>query len=233
MFSFPRQPNDLFFISENVDYVYVDDPHKVLPEVNILVTQTIAFTITKSPAVNNIKITCVIVDNVDKSNIINHTLALTENTQVIIIRNGKTSGHGGSSYVDPAAEVEYGNLTPAQTVTWTKGATAITLRAPSFGDKNKYEVVRVQRESRDKTLFVFQDPIWPKTESLSMTFTYMTEAQAISIMNFVRDTLGQRVDYYDQYGRHWSGYITNPDAELTQVGRKNWSISLEFQGVQA
>ena len=48
---------------------------------------------------------------------------------------------------------------------------SVTLRAPNLGNKDRLSFNRILRETRGGTLVVFADPIWPKIQTLVLTFS--------------------------------------------------------------
>ena len=111
------------------------------------------------------------------------------------------------------------------------GATIDTLdlRAPVFGNRERLEPTRIQRETQGGTLSVFADPIWPKVHSLEMQFTALKTAQARGLLNFVERHLGEEIGIYDYEGRIWRGVITNPDEAVVNDGRENYSATLQIE----
>lgn len=111
------------------------------------------------------------------------------------------------------------------------GATVdyLDLRAPDFGNRERLEVTRIQRETTGGTLIVFADPIWPKVHSLQMQFSALKTEQGRSLLNFIERWAGQEIGVYDYEGRIWKGVIINPDEAVTQDGRENYSATLEIE----
>lgn len=224
---------DRLTLSQSVVTQFVPDPHRVSVTSSITVSTSMAeddvYQFEQSASVSQ-----TIVTGADSARTLDpDALNLTQSVQGIIVYNSRTSGQTGSSYLDPAAKIAYQNLAPAKTVSFSQGGTTITLRAPDWGDRDKYEVVRVQEESRGRSLIVYQDSKWPKTEVLSLTFSYMTSSDVDNLLNFLMTNIGKSVTYVDHYGRTWTGYVLNPDAEVRQVTRSNRTISIDFQGTMS
>lgn len=105
----------------------------------------------------------------------------------------------------------------------------LDLRAPVFGNRERLEPTRIQRETQGGTLTVFADPVWPKVHSLEMQFTALKTAQARALLNFIERHLGEEIGIYDYEGRIWKGIITNPDEAVVHDGRENYSATLQIE----
>jgi len=106
---------------------------------------------------------------------------------------------------------------------------SITLRAPEFGDRDRNQYDRINRESRGGSLKVFRDPDWPKERILAMNFTGISDNDVDDIIEFLEDTLGQRVGLRDWHNRVWFGLIVTPDSPVVRNGRCRNDLSLEMQ----
>ena len=109
---------------------------------------------------------------------------------------------------------------------------SVTIRAPEFGDVQRLNFDRVNRESRGGTLQIFSDPDWPKQEILVLQFTALKESEAQEVMTFFNDTLGLEVKFVDWYGRTWHGFVTNPESPIVRSRRGIVDLSFEFEGEQ-
>lgn len=105
----------------------------------------------------------------------------------------------------------------------------LDLRAPSFGNRERLDATRIQRETVGGTLIVFADPIWPKVHSLQMQFQALKVEQARGLMTFIERWLGQEIGIYDYEGRIWKGVITNPAEAVIQDGKESYSATLEIE----
>jgi hypothetical protein len=106
----------------------------------------------------------------------------------------------------------------------------VNIRVPEFGNRERLNFTRINRESRGGTLQIFADPTWPKSKQLALTFTGLTEAQAQAVQDFFNDTLGLEVGLTDWEGRTWHGVVTTPDADLIRSRRGIVDLSFEFDG---
>lgn len=106
---------------------------------------------------------------------------------------------------------------------------SITLRTPNFGDRDRNQYNRVNRESRGGSLQVFRDPKWPALRSLVMDFSGLKDSEVDNILAFLEDTLGQEIAFRDWNSRVWYGVITTPDAAITRTGTNRNDIALEME----
>ena len=112
------------------------------------------------------------------------------------------------------------------------GQTAVDtldLRAPTFGNRERLEATRIQRETAGGTLTVFSDPDWPKVHSLQMQFSALKTEQARGLLDFLERWVGQEIGIYDYEGRYWKGVVLNPSEGVVQDGKCRFSASLEIE----
>jgi hypothetical protein len=106
----------------------------------------------------------------------------------------------------------------------------VDLRAPNFGNRDRFQFTRINRETRGGTLIVYADPIWPKVETLAFQFSTLKDTEAEDLLTFMRTRIGQRVAIYDHEGRKWAGVITTPNEAVVHDGRRGFTASFEFEG---
>ena len=106
----------------------------------------------------------------------------------------------------------------------------LTLRAPNLGNKDRLSFNRILRETRGGTLIVFADPIWPKIQTLVLTFSGLRTLQARQLLAFLETHLGEEIGLLDWEGRAWKGIVTAPTEPVVQDGKDSFSASLEFEG---
>lgn len=107
---------------------------------------------------------------------------------------------------------------------------SVTLRSPNLGNKDKLSFNRISRETRGGTLVVFADPIWPKIQTLVLTFSGLTETEVSDLLVFLDAHLGEEVGLLDWENRYWKGVIMTPDDPVVQDTRDTFSASFEFEG---
>lgn len=217
--------------SQLIETEFVPDPTREKITHNITVTSTIVNDQTRSTIMEAV-VTQTIDFAIDPKRLIAQSLGFVEIIIARIVR--KRAGTGSHSLssgtIDPPIQTYYDSLVRPAKVTFTYGITSVQIRAPKFKDKDKYEVYRVQNDSRGGDLIIFQDSLWPKTEILELEFDYLSETESISMLAFLKISLGKSITYIDHYGRTWHGFILTPDAKIVQKGRSNFSIKLNFQG---
>ncbi len=106
---------------------------------------------------------------------------------------------------------------------------SLTLRTPNFGDRDRNQSNRINRESRGGALTVFRDPKWPSQRTLVMDFSVIKDSEVDALLAFLENTLGQVVGFRDWQGRQWTGIIVTPDAAVTRTGPDRNDIALELE----
>jgi hypothetical protein len=106
---------------------------------------------------------------------------------------------------------------------------SLILRTPNFGDRDRNQYNRVNRESRGGALSIFRDPKWPAQRSLVMDFSAIKDSEVDDLLLFLEDTLGQEIGFRDWQGREWTGIIVTPDAAVTRTGTNRNDIAIELE----
>lgn len=106
----------------------------------------------------------------------------------------------------------------------------VDLRAPNFGNRERLQFNRINRETRGGTLIVFADPIWPKLRTLVLSFSGLTHEQADQLKIFMAAHLGHRIGMIDWEGYRWAGIITTPNDPIVEDSRNRFTASFEFLG---
>ena len=120
-----------------------------------------------------------------------------------------------------------GPITHTQVVTLVTPAGSITLPVPDFGDTDDISHYRIQRQSRGGTTIIFRAPLWPTSEDLNFTFSYLSESQVALLRSLVSRSVGRLCLYYDQEGTTWSIVVTTPELVVTQAGRHNYQATFK------
>ena len=107
---------------------------------------------------------------------------------------------------------------------------SVTLRAPDFGNKDRLSFNRISRESRGGSLIVYADPIWPKIQTLVLSFSSLHRYQAQALLAFLENYLGQEIGLIDWEQRFWKGIIVSPENPVTEDLRDSFSASFNFEG---
>ena len=145
-------------------------------------------------------------------------------------------GFGSTTNPTPPTSILTGTnptiMAPFQFV-WPSTGTVtdwVTLRAPEFGNKDKLTFNRVNRETRGGSLMVYANPMWPKTQTLALTFTGLKQTEVQDLLSFLNDHLGIEIGLIDWETRYWRGIITTTTNPVTEDSWNNYTVNLEFQG---
>jgi len=107
---------------------------------------------------------------------------------------------------------------------------SVALKTPNLGNKDRLAFNRVLRETRGGTLIVFADPIWPKIQTLVLTFSGLLRVEAYELQTFISDHLGQEIGLIDWEHRYWRGVITSPSEPLVEDRFDSFTASFDFEG---
>lgn len=109
----------------------------------------------------------------------------------------------------------------------------IELPNPEFGDKDTINFKRVNRESRGNDLIIAGQAGWPSpTRLLNYEFQGLAEAKKELLKSFLARHVGIPVTLTDHYGVQWYVIFLRPDAEFSQVGVENRTVTLDMQVIQ-
>jgi len=107
---------------------------------------------------------------------------------------------------------------------------SVTLRAPELGNKDRLGFNRVIRETRGGTLVVFADPMWPKIQTLALSFIGLRRSEAQDLLDFFDDYLGLEIGMIDWEQRYWVGIVTTPEEQIVEDSFNSYSVKFEFEG---
>ncbi len=107
---------------------------------------------------------------------------------------------------------------------------SLSLKTPNFGNLDRLAFNRVQRETRGGSLVIYADPIWPKIQTLILTFSGLKRVEAQNLLTFIDDHIGQEIGLIDWEHRYWKGVITAPDQPIVEDSFDSFTSSFEFQG---
>jgi hypothetical protein len=141
-----------------------------------------------------------------------------------------TNGDGDATTPPSTTEPTLGSAILTLTYPYVTPTSTLVLRNPEFGNQTTLNYSRIFGETRGGTLIVFSDPIWPKIKTLSMQINALSEAQVQDLLDFFGDSLGQEIGLLDWENRQWRGIILTPDAEVTDNGECNKTVSIQFEG---
>jgi hypothetical protein len=109
----------------------------------------------------------------------------------------------------------------------------LILRAPNLGNVDRIAATRINRETRGGTLIVYADPIWPKVETLVLSFSGLTESEAQDLLTFMEEHIGEDIKLIDWENRLWAGVLSNIQDPIVQDGRGcQYTASFEFEGTK-
>ena len=107
---------------------------------------------------------------------------------------------------------------------------SVSLSTPNLGNLDRLSFNRIQRETRGGTLVIFADPIWPKIQTLVLTFSGLKSVEAQTLLTFIDDHVGQEIGLIDWEHRYWKGVITAPDQPIVEDSFDSFTAGFEFQG---
>jgi hypothetical protein len=108
----------------------------------------------------------------------------------------------------------------------------LVLKAPNLGNIDRLQHTRINRETRGGTLIVYRDPIWPKIESILVSFSGLTQDEGDALLLFMDTHIGQEIRMIDWEDRLWRGVIMQPNDPVVQdsKGCRSCTASFEFEG---
>ena len=208
----------------------------------LVLAQTATVDVAK-PATSTLSLTQVAAQTIDRGIAGTSTLDLQQSvTYTLIIGNtkcqyspfvGDTSDPNAPD--PPPAEIDgpmVGIQVPFQLVYPSTGAVSdsVALKTPNLGNKDRLSFQRVIREARGGTLIVYADPIWPKTQTLALTFTGLLRVEAHELLTFIDDHLGLEIGLIDWEHRYWRGIITQPDEPAIEDKFDRFTVNFQFEG---
>lgn len=135
----------------------------------------------------------------------------------------------------PPAEIDgpmTGIQVPFQLVYPSTGSVtdSVALSAPNLGNRDRLSFNRILREARGGTLIIFADPIWPKVQTLVLTFSGLLQIEAQELLTFIEDHLGQEIGLIDWEHRYWRGVIVTPDEPVVEDSFDRFTANFDFEG---
>lgn len=109
-------------------------------------------------------------------------------------------------------------IIPQNSVTLTQGIHSVTLPAPQFDNTDEVTLTRINRETREKELKIFSDPIWPTIERFTWRFIGLSQTQRDNLDAFIAATLGLEVTVVDHETRTWTVLVIKLESPVTQIG---------------
>ncbi len=222
---------------------------KAIPEAieesttSTLVLSQTAVGVAGKPGVSVLSLTGVAAATIDRGLANVSTLGLQQSTTYTLILGSTRCQYspfvGNSSDPNaptpPPVEIDgpmVGIQVPFQLVYPSTGVVtdSVSLKAPNLGNKDRLAFNRVLQETRGGTLIVFADPIWPKIQTLVLTFSGLYRVEAHALLTFIDDYLGKEIGLIDWEHRYWKGIITTPDEPIVEDKFDNFTASFSFEG---
>lgn len=114
----------------------------------------------------------------------------------------------------------------------TSFTSEVVLRSPNLGNKDRISLQRINRVSRGGRLFIYADPIWPKVETMALTFSALCREDAVALQDFMQLSLGDEIALFDWEDREWRGVITEVQDPIVEDRRNSYSASFIFEGTK-
>lgn len=108
--------------------------------------------------------------------------------------------------------------------------TVIALRNPKLEDTVVDRRRRIVRETRGGSLRIFRRVNWSKSTRLKYDIEFLKKEDLDALEAFLLESLGKEVKLIDYNNQEWKVVIGNPNTALTQAGRQNRTVTLEFEG---
>lgn len=139
----------------------------------------------------------------------------------------------GNGDITPPSSTEP-SLTQVNQVrlTWPYSSPTLTidLRSPELGNEFQTHQNRISRKSRGGSLIIYKDSIWPEFKVLTMSFDNKCGQDFSTVLDFLKQSLGQEIGLLDYESRQWKGIIRNPDTAIGREGPNDFNFNLEFEG---
>lgn len=227
---------------ETIGFVYQHVMNQGGVQETLQMSQLVQYSLTKSPYNQTVQDSITVADSItesrqkSKNDSIGVAQTIVANrSSVKNVTDSLTMTQHVNAYKNTYHWIDPGISDPESTSTFTLSwsGTTVTLRNPKFGDADKYEATRINRLTKGGDLQIFRDPMWPDQEILSVEFEYLNSTQAADLLDFIHNSLGQKITVIDQYNVTWHGYIITPEAEVIQNKRIGYGAKFDFQGTQS
>ena len=104
--------------------------------------------------------------------------------------------------------------------------------SPNLGNRDRLSMTRINRETRGGSLIIYADPLWPKVETLVLSFSGLSRTESQNLLSFIENHLGEEIRLIDYEDRLWQGVITVVQDPVVQDSRKSFTGSFEFEGTK-
>jgi hypothetical protein len=117
------------------------------------------------------------------------------------------------------------------TITLECGSETLELRNPEFNNSDELQIVRALNRTRNGEVLTYRDSNWPKSQIKSFSVVNLKRSEALALLAFQYDCLGQEVVYTDMENRSWVGAIINPQESIVANRPDSYSVNFQFRGV--
>jgi hypothetical protein len=99
---------------------------------------------------------------------------------------------------------------------------------PDFNDTDTVRYKRINRTTRGYTAIITGIAGWPPFKTKKYTLSYIQISEVNRLRTFCRRNVGRPFTLTDMYGTTYTVIVQNPEFEAAQVGRENFSLTLDF-----
>jgi hypothetical protein len=164
-------------------------------------------------------------------------LAFTETYVARIVK--RTTPSDSLALSDSFSSVLLNNLAPDQPVGYVPSGELYTIHFidalenievsdPDFNDTETIRYKRINRTTRGYTSIIEGIAGWPPFKTKKYTLSYLQISEVNRLRAFCRRNVGKPFTLTDMYGTSYSVIVQNPEFEPAQVGRENYSLTLDF-----
>jgi hypothetical protein len=112
---------------------------------------------------------------------------------------------------------------------YTSSTLELELRNPNFDNVEQFEPRRINRRTRGGDLEIYSDYTWPSAQRLIFSFTNLSEATIVALLNFIHWSLGQEIKVLDFESREWKGIILTPSEAISEPNKTGFSAGFELE----
>lgn len=109
------------------------------------------------------------------------------------------------------------------------GYGSVVLPRPTFGNKDTFNVARVNIRSRGNELIVFSTDYWSKDKVIDYEFTIYDYLTVYNLQQFISGNLGKMITLYDHEGNTFTGIILTGSLVVKQHNICEYTTSFSFQ----
>lgn len=95
----------------------------------------------------------------------------------------------------------------------------VTFKNPAYGSTHEVITHTITRTLPDGDVRQGRPDWWPVNDVLKWKFVGLTYTQKEALKTFLCTNLGQRVDFIDELGRRWRGWVVSKEVVFEQTHR--------------